>query len=168
MLIRQALKRSGVLYESRCAIEGEVAFIATQKITPSMIARLESLVAQMEYESQSPIDFVLPNREFHLTLYEVSGWKSACRIINQLIDQTLIFRSFWSAWEARYRSLFREDHRRILKALKAHAAVDTKRFVVENISRGYEQILSCRNQQTREHGNRQKKPGKLFPVDKRP
>jgi DNA-binding GntR family transcriptional regulator len=81
------------LYQARYALEGEASFQATQKITTGTINRLEEISAQMEATTiTSPFDFVLLNREFHLTIYEASGWKPVCRIINQLFDQTLIFR----------------------------------------------------------------------------
>ena len=72
-----SLEEIGALYENRCVLEGEAAYLAPRNVTPAMIARVEVLVAQMERESQLPFDIVLRNREFHLTLYEASGSKSA-------------------------------------------------------------------------------------------
>jgi len=130
------------LYETRYALEGEAAFLATQHMSTETIVRLGKLVVQMEQESQSPFDTVLRNREFHLTLYEASGWKSACRIINQLIDQTLIFRSLWSTWWTEDPSIFHEDHHHIIDALTARSAQAVKQHVIENVSHGYQQIRS--------------------------
>ena len=138
------------LYEARYALEGGTADLAAKNMTPAVIARLEALVVQMEEESQSPFDVVLRNREFHLTLYEASGWKSACRIINQLIDQTLIFRSLQSAWWTADPKAFYEDHRQIIEALKTGAANVAKRLVIANVSRGYQQIRSLHNEATPE------------------
>ncbi len=136
------------LYEARYALEGGTAYLAAKNMTPAVIARLEALLVQMEKESQSPFDVVLRNREFHLTLYEASGWKSACRIINQLIDQTLIFRSLRSTWWTADPRGFHEDHRQIVEALKAGAADVTKRLVIANISRGYQQICTSHSGST--------------------
>ena len=122
--------------------------VAARNMNPAMIARLETLARQMEKESKSPFDTVLRNREFHLTLYEGSGWKSACRIINQLIDQTMIYRSLRKTWWTADPRGFFEDHRKIIAALKAGTPDAVKRLVVGNISRGYQQIRSMRNQQT--------------------
>ncbi len=130
------------LYETRYTLEGDAAFVAAQKMSPSMIVRLESLVTQMEKESESPFDIVLRNREFHLTLYEASGWKSACRIINQLIDQTLIFRSLRSTWWTADPTVFHDDHRKIIEALKIHSADTVKQHIIANVSHGYQQIHS--------------------------
>ena len=130
------------LYEARYALEGGAAYLAAKNMTPAVIARLEALVVQMKEKAQSPFDVVLRNREFHLTLYEASGWKPACRIINQLIDQTLIYRSLRSAWRTADGRGFHEDHRQIVEALKAGAADVTKRLIIANISRGYQQISS--------------------------
>jgi len=142
------LEEIGALYETRCALEGEAAYLATQNMTPAVITRLEALVMQMEKESKSPFDVILRNREFHLTLYEASGWKSACRIINQLIDQTLIFRSLRSTWWTADPRAFFEDHRQIIGALKAGAADVTKRLVIANVFRGYQQIQSLHSEAT--------------------
>jgi DNA-binding GntR family transcriptional regulator len=128
------------LYEARYVLEGNAAYLATKKMTPEMIVRLESILLEMDEKSQSPFDYVLRNREFHLTLYEVSEWRSACRIINQLIDQVLIFRGLYSEWHTEDPKVLRQDHRRIIKALKAHAAHDAKKFVITNICRGYERL----------------------------
>jgi DNA-binding GntR family transcriptional regulator len=135
------------LYETRYALEGEAASLAARNMNPALIARLEALAIKMEKESKSPFDTVLQNREFHLILYEASGWKSACRIINQLIDQTMVFRSLHSTWWTDDPRGFFEDHRKIIAALKAGAYEDTKRLVVGNISRGYQQILSMKSLQ---------------------
>jgi GntR family transcriptional repressor for pyruvate dehydrogenase complex len=136
------LEEIGALYEARCALEGEAAYFANKNMTPEVITRLEALVIQMEKESQSSFDLVLRNREFHLALYKASGWESACRIINQLIDQTLIFRSLRSTWWTADPGEFHEDHRRIIETLKAGAADVTKRLLIANVSRGYQQIQS--------------------------
>lgn len=130
-----SLEEIGALYETRCALEGGAAYLATKNMTRAVITRLEALEGQMEDESRSLFDCILLNREFHLTLYEISGWKSACRIINQLIDQTLIFRGQRPEWTMDPRAFF-EDHRQIMEALKTDAADVTKRLVITNVSRG--------------------------------
>ena len=142
----------GALYATRYVLEGETSLVAARNMSPVMIARLDTLAVQMEKESKSPFDTVLRNREFHLTLYEASGWKSACRIINQLIDQTMIFRSLRKTWWTADPRGFFEDHRRILAALKAGTPEAVKRLVVGNISRGYQQIRSMKSLQTGPRG----------------
>jgi len=137
----------GALYEARCVLEGEATYLATKNMTRTMIARLEALAVQMEDESQSLFDCILLNREFHLNLYKVSGWKAACQIINQLIDQTLIFRGQRPEWTLDPRA-FHEDHRQIIEALKSGAADVAKRLVIANVSRGYQHIYSMHNQPT--------------------
>lgn len=128
------------LYEARYVLEGNATFLATQKMTLEMITQLESLLWEMDEKSQSPFDYVLRNREFHLTLYEVSEWRSACRIINQLIDQVMIFRGLRSGWRTEDPKVLRQDHSRIMKALKDKAASDAKKYVIANIRRGYQRL----------------------------
>ena len=98
------------LYEARCALEGKAAYLAAKNMTPARIERLESLILAMEAATDSPLDCMLRNREFHLALYEASGWKSALRIIGQLIDQTLVFWSQSSEWWTGDAAPFNEDH----------------------------------------------------------
>jgi len=142
-----SLEEIGALYETRCALEGGAAYLATKNMTRAVITRLEALEVQMEDESRSLFDCILLNREFHLTLYEISGWKSACRIINQLIDQTLIFRGQRPEWTMDPRAFF-EDHRQIIEALKTDAADVIKRLVITNVSRGYQQICTSHSGST--------------------
>lgn len=68
-----SLEEIGALYETRCALEGGAAYLATKNMTRAVITRLEALEVQMEDESRSLFDCILLNREFHLTLYEISG-----------------------------------------------------------------------------------------------
>jgi DNA-binding GntR family transcriptional regulator len=132
------------LYEARYALEGEAAYHAAKNITPEVIARMEELTEQMETVVKAPFNLILLNREFHLTLYEASGWKPACRIINQLFDQTLIFRGVYTDWVADDPTLFHQDHREIIEALKSGDAAAAKEKVVANIYRGFHQYILTR------------------------
>lgn len=129
------------LYQTRYALEGEASFKATQKITPKVIDQLEYLSAEMEGRSETPpFDFVLLNREFHLTLYEVSGWKPTCRIINQLFDQTLIFRALNTVWtDTKNTNYYNREHRGIIEALKSGDAEEVRKRIIANISGGFDQ-----------------------------
>jgi DNA-binding GntR family transcriptional regulator len=136
------------LYEARYALEGEVACRAAEKISPVAIERMEALLQQMELTLKDPFNLILLNREFHLTLYEISGWKSACRIINQLFDQTLIFRSSHTSWITDNPAAFHQDHRGIIKALKSGKAEAVREKVVSNILRGFNQYVLSRTEGT--------------------
>ena len=134
------------LYQARYALEGEATFQATRRITLEEISQLEEIAAQMEEIAAqmeatpvtSPFDFVLLNREFHLTLYEASGWKPVCRIINQLFDQTLIFRALNTVWiDTKNVDYYNLEHRGIIEALKSGKAEEVKQRIIENISRGF-------------------------------
>jgi DNA-binding GntR family transcriptional regulator len=126
------------LYQARYALEGEAAFQATPKIIPETIVRLEELLTQMEMEIDSLFNIVLLNREFHLTIYEISGWKPACRIINQLFDQTLIFRGRNTSWiKEKNTDEYHKDHRGIIEALRSGNAEAVKDRIIANISRGF-------------------------------
>jgi len=131
------------LYEARYALEGAVTYQAAKKITPALIKRMEDLMQQMTIvgKAPAPLDFTLLNREFHLILYEASGWKPTCRIINQLFDQTLIYRSLHTSWMADSPAGFHKDHQEIIKALKSGDAEAAKKRVVSNLYRGFHQYV---------------------------
>jgi DNA-binding GntR family transcriptional regulator len=141
------------LYQARYALEGEAAFQATKRITPEVISHLEEIAARMEAIAArmeaiaaqieatpvtAPFDFALLNREFHLTLYEDSGWKPVCRIINQLFDQTLIFRAQNTAWiDIENVDYYNLEHRGIIEALRSGKPELVKEKIIKNISRGF-------------------------------
>lgn len=142
------------LYEARYALEGEVTYQAAKKITPSVIEHLEDLVQQMTIASKTSeyLAYNLLNNEFHLILYEASGWETTCHIITQLFDQTLIYRSLHTSWMKDSFAGFNHDHQEIIKALKSGNAEAAKKNVISNIHRGFNQYSldgSKKNRTTR-------------------
>ena len=75
------------LMEARSVIEGEVVVLACARITDERLARLRKLLKGMEADIQrrrTRVDF---DREFHLTLAEVTGNAVLTRLVAELFDE---------------------------------------------------------------------------------
>lgn len=126
------------IFETRCVLEGDLGLKATAKMTSGVIEALEDLYHKMEDDALPIRDHFLLNREFHLTLYRVSGWELSCRIIEQMLDQVLVFYGF-HARDIKYNidfKPFNKEHGDIIKALKMKNGLKVQEIIVANIRRG--------------------------------
>lgn len=126
------------IFESRCILEGDLGLKAATKITPGIIEKLEALYYKMEEKELQIRDHFLLNREFHLTLYRVSGWEHSCRIVAQMLDQVLVFYSL-HAHDIQVNldfKPFNKEHADIIKALKTKNGQKVQKILVANIRRG--------------------------------
>jgi GntR family transcriptional repressor for pyruvate dehydrogenase complex len=104
------------LMEARSVIEGEVVVLACARITDERLARLRKLLKGMEADIQrrrTRVDF---DREFHLTLAEVTGNAVLTRLVAELFDER------HSPISAKISSRF-ENTRTWKAALKEHEAI---------------------------------------------
>lgn len=104
------------LMEARSVLEGEVVVLACARITDDRLARLRKLLKSMETEIQhrrTRVDF---DREFHLTLAEVTGNAVLTRLVAELFDER------HSPISAKISSRF-ENTRTWKVALKEHEAI---------------------------------------------
>jgi len=104
------------LMEARSVIEGEVVVLACARITDERLARLRKLLKSMEAEIErrrARVDF---DREFHLTLVEVTGNAVLTRLVGELFDER------HSPISAKISSRF-ESTRTWKAALKEHEAI---------------------------------------------
>ena len=102
--------------EARSVIEGEVVVLACARITDERLARLRKLLKGMEADIQrrrTRVDF---DREFHLTLAEVTGNAVLTRLVAELFDER------HSPISAKISSRF-ENTRTWKAALKEHEAI---------------------------------------------
>ena len=74
------------LMEARSVIEGEVVILACARVSEEPLARLRSLLKSMEAEigRRARVDF---DREFHVTLAEMSGNAVLTRLVGELFDE---------------------------------------------------------------------------------
>lgn len=75
------------LMEARSVIEGEVVTLACARITPEPLARLRAILQDMEAAIERRRARVDLDRQFHLTLAEVSGNAVLLRLVGELFDE---------------------------------------------------------------------------------
>jgi len=106
------------LMEARSVIEGEVVVLACARITEEPLARLRELLKDMEAAIERRRARVDLDREFHLTLAEMSGNAVLSRLVGELFDER------HSPISAKISSRF-ESTRTWKAALKEHEAILT-------------------------------------------
>jgi GntR family transcriptional repressor for pyruvate dehydrogenase complex len=109
------------LMEARSVIEGEVVILACARVSDEPLARLRTLLRNMEAEigRRARVDF---DRAFHLTLAEMSGNAVLTRLVGELFDErhSPISAKLSSRLEStRTWKAALEEHRAILAALEA-------------------------------------------------
>jgi GntR family transcriptional regulator, transcriptional repressor for pyruvate dehydrogenase complex len=104
------------LMEARSVIEGEVVILACARITEESLARLREIMRGMEAEIERRRARVDLDRQFHLTLAEMSGNAVLSRLVGELFDER------HSPISAKISSRF-ESTRTWKTALKEHEAV---------------------------------------------
>lgn len=110
------------LMEARSVIEGELVTLACARVTPEPLARLRQVLKDMEAAIERRRSKVDLDREFHMTLAEMSGNAVLSRLVGELFDER------HSPISAKIRSRFENtrtwklalaEHEAILKAVEA-------------------------------------------------
>jgi DNA-binding FadR family transcriptional regulator len=123
--------------EARAAVELQVIWLASQRITDNELARLCTLVNDQELMLNDPVGFQISDREFHATLYKSCGNSLLVDVVSDFYDYAL---------EYRRRALQRpgaikhsvQDHREIVSALKTRkpeVAVAAMRAHLEQVQK---------------------------------
>ena len=73
------------LMEARSIIEGELVVLACARITDSVLARLRELLKSMGAEIERRRARVDLDREFHVTLTEVTRQRSPCKTRRRVV-----------------------------------------------------------------------------------
>lgn len=110
------------LMEARSVIEGEVVILACARITEEPLARLRELLKDMEAAIERRRARVDLDREFHLTLAEMSGNTVLSRLVGELFDErhSPISAKISSRFEStRTWKVALKEHEAILKAVEA-------------------------------------------------
>jgi DNA-binding GntR family transcriptional regulator len=129
------------VFEIRYLLEGKAAFKAAQEMSTESINELEEINEKLTKIPRSySNEYFIINKEFHLKLYENSGWSFLFRMIEQLFDQTRLYRLFYP-FKPEDIKVYLDDHKRILNALKARNPVEVQKRLVSHIKKGFENII---------------------------
>jgi GntR family transcriptional repressor for pyruvate dehydrogenase complex len=108
--------------EARSIIEGEVVVLACARITDPQLARLRELLKSMESEIARRRARLDLDREFHLTLAQMTGNAVLTRLVGELFDErhSPISAKISSRFEStRTWKVALKEHEAILKAVEA-------------------------------------------------
>jgi GntR family transcriptional regulator, transcriptional repressor for pyruvate dehydrogenase complex len=110
------------LMEARSVIEGEVVILACARITDELLARLRDVLKDMETEIERRNTRVDLDRQFHLTLAEMTGNAVLSRLVAELFDErhSPISAKISSRFEStRTWKTALKEHEEILRAVEA-------------------------------------------------
>ena len=129
--------------EARAAVEVQVIWLASQRITPAQLARLQALVDEQRSMTNDPVRFQISDQEFHHTLYRACG--------NGLLAD-VVFDFYGYALEYRRLALVRRnaiahsvaEHQEIVDALRTgapDAAVAAMRRHLDQVHRTTQAVM---------------------------
>jgi DNA-binding GntR family transcriptional regulator len=140
------------IFEIRYLLEGKAARLATPRVSEETIGTLVDLSRRMALPDAERVRYSSLNRQFHIALYEASGWKYLCLVISQLIEKVHAYRGFFPFREEDYRR-FNQDHEKILTAIHARDADLVAELTVRNVRRGFD-TLKAVYKEKRQQGRR--------------
>lgn len=138
-----SLKEITEIFKIRLMIEKQVATEAAAHISEEDIEKMTVLNHEMKSNKDRFNKFFNLNKEFHMTLYQASGWECLCHLISQLIETVYIYR-FKNNVQEKVAGFIR-DHGKILDALKLHKVNEVGELVEKNITHGFENICKNKN-----------------------
>ncbi|MGQ0708950.1 MAG: FadR/GntR family transcriptional regulator [Rhodoferax sp.] len=104
--------------EARAAVEVQVVWLATQRISAAQIKRLEDLVSDQQGMISDPVRFQISDQEFHTTLYRACGNGLLADVVSDFYAYALEYRRRALQKKGAIANSVRE-HRAIVDALKA-------------------------------------------------
>ena len=78
--------------EARAAVEVQVIWLATRRITPAQLARLDALVQEQRGMLADPVRFQISDQEFHQILYRACGNPLLADVVFDFYGYALEFR----------------------------------------------------------------------------
>jgi DNA-binding GntR family transcriptional regulator len=134
------------LYAIRETLEEMVTRAAVPRLTSEDLVRLGELTLEMERETRAEQNdyahLLRLNREFHLTIYKVSGRRFLCETITGLWEKSALYRSLYVYLPGRSAQAL-EEHREILRALQNRWVTGAVRAVRNNIRQTMVGLLSA-------------------------
>ena len=141
------------VFEIRYLLEGKASLKAAQEITTESLHELEEINEKLKQVPRSySNEYFIINKEFHLKLYENSGWSFLFRIIEQLFDQIRLYRLFYP-FEPEDIEMYLEDHEMIINALKSKKPAEVQKRLVSHIEKGFDNIMKLHKQKLDSRNN---------------
>lgn len=128
------------IFGIRYLLEAKAAQLATPKAKTKTLQKLEELHKRMCSCTTPHRDYFFLNKEFHINIYQASGWNYLCQIITQLVDQVHAFRSRYPFRSEDFRS-FNEDHEKIMEAIRERKPEKAGESILTNVRRGFETLM---------------------------
>ncbi len=109
------------IYELRLVLEVVAVEKAAERMTPEQLAQVGAVLEQMQ-AAHPTADWVMLNRDFHMTIYEAAGSPRLLAILRTLLDTSVMYVSMALKVRPRAREQATRDHQRIFEALSRHDA----------------------------------------------
>lgn len=127
------------IFDLRVLLEGHAAREAARSLTADHAAVLEALCREMEAlngsrEAELAQRLTELNSRFHQVVIEATGNRRLKRVLRQVIESPLVFRTFYWYTEQERAHSFR-DHRELLAACRAHDPVWAEAVIRSHISK---------------------------------
>jgi DNA-binding GntR family transcriptional regulator len=107
------------IYDIRIELEGLGARIGTRHIDDAGLRKMKTLVTKMGKALESTLTWIKLNDEFHMTLYQASGMKQLCEIINDLMVRTFPYSHVYLSPPAVLQKTHHPDHPQLYEAVSA-------------------------------------------------
>jgi len=110
------------IYDLRLLLEVVAMQKAAARIAPEQLARVGDLLKQMQ-DAPPAADWVMLNRDFHMTIYEAAGSPRLLAILRTLLDTSVMYVSMALKARPTAREQATRDHQRMFDAL-SHSDVE--------------------------------------------
>ncbi len=129
------------IYYIRINLEGMATALAVPKLTKETLTHLEDCLVQMDNPELDATSLAKLNHSFHLSIYEASGRKYLCDLIEIQRRRTQHYvRAHISSMNAMPES--QSQHQAILKACKASKAGEAKKQMQAHLNRVKLELMS--------------------------
>ena len=137
------------LYEIRATLESMATRLAVPHVTAEEIEALNGLIEDMDGHMGKVVELVQLNKQFHLTLYTLSGRKHLCSIINSLRNSTAHYLHAYMHGLGGM-PLAQDEHRAIVEACKANDAAEAAAMMYRHVMQAGEGIIEYVNREDRD------------------
>ncbi len=120
------------IYELRMMLEVMAMRRAAKRITPAQLTRVRTVLAAMQAAPQSA-NWVMLNRDFHLTIYEAADSPRLLSILRTLLDTSVMYVSAALESTPNIRKQASIDHKRMVEVLVQRDAEGAVRTIQDHL-----------------------------------